>query len=154
MTKTKKKSVTFSEVAGRLEELEGQNLFKISRLLGYQSEGTAKGALYHWKRQGWIDFRVVKGVYQDFILLVNPKNRKESLEADDELVALRTWLAVNNAYRLDDLLDGGTLKPKERLEAIKELGRIERSLTSPKAVTYAKQIEEARGEANPWQFIK
>lgn len=151
----KAKAVKFMTIAQRLGELEGLTLQEISDLLGYKDKGSCKCALYYLKQQGKIDYKAKRGIYSHFKLLDEKalKQFKEAAEST-ELINFRTWLAVSNAYRLNSLIEAKGLKPKEELEAIRELGRIERGLTSPTATHYARLIEEQLGLTNPWQTKK
>lgn len=93
--------------------------------------------------------------YEDYDQeIILTRSIKKAPVIDDELGRLKTWLAVANAYRLNDLIDSKSLRAKDELEAIKELGRIERGLTNPVATEYAKRIEEDRNMANIWQTKK
>lgn len=158
MRRKKAPFVTFDTVAEQLERLEGLTLTDLARTAGYRDPQSARQAFYTWKKNGWLDFTIRNGIYSDFELLGRPMTDKQRLareqaEESEDLTAFRTWLAVSNAYRLNGLLDGKTLKPKEELEAIKELGRIERGLTSPRATEFARQIEDQLGSVNPWQIV-
>ncbi|TWS94560.1 hypothetical protein [Streptococcus sp. sy018] len=151
----KTKSITFATIVDRWKELEGKHLSEISNILGYQNKETCRLGLYKFRNQGKIDFTIEDSHYYNFKL--TDKRTIQVLQTQEdtqELIRLRTWLAVSNAYRLTDLIDAKSLKPKEELEAIKELGRIERGLTSPAAVDFAKQIEEQLGVVNIWQEVE
>lgn len=109
-----------------------------------------------WRYKGNIRFKLVDDDLVEFeIVRIGRRSHQPQTSPEEtaQLTQLRTWLAVENLYELRQLIKSGTLKDKEKLEAIKELGRIERGLTSPKATDYAKQIESQLGVINLWQDI-
>lgn len=148
MPKKKRRANTFT--MQRLQELEEEyGTLNVGILLGAFPDLTRRDItirLHQNRASGLLTYED----YDKEIVLLKVKNPV----ADDELGRFRTWLAVTNAYRLTHLIDSKNLKPKEELEAIKELGRIERGLTNPKATEYAKHIEELSGYTNIWQQKK
>lgn len=152
--KTKARAVKSVTIMNRLDELEGKTLKEIAQILGFKNLDSCKSAICYLQRTGKITYKTKNRIYYDFVLIDEKvlQQRREQ-EEGQELVKFRTWLAVSNAYRLTDLIEAKTLKPKEELEAIKELGRIERGLTSPSAVDFAKQIEGQRCVVNSWQEV-
>lgn len=152
--KSKAKAVKSVTIMNRLDELEGKHLKDITQLLGYQNVDSCKWALAALQRKGKITYKTKNRIYYDFVLTDEKvlQQRREQ-EEGQELVKYKAWLAVSSAYDLLDLLEGDGLKPREKLDAIKELGKIERGLTSPAAVEFAKRLEERRGVVNIWQEV-